>query len=220
VVGYRLYLDLAADLIQGRRHDFALGEEEARAAHAFELAAVGRRVALVSSGDPGVFAMAAVAFELLDRTGRVDWRRVELVVTPGASAMQAAAARAGAPLGHDFCAISLSDLLTPWPAIERRLRAAAEADFVVALYNPASRGRREPLLRALTILRESRPPNTPVVVARNLGRADERCEAVSLDALDPAWVDMLTLLIVGASTTKAGPTGVYTPRGYPGKVAP
>jgi len=215
VVGYTLYLDLVADLIAGKpRHDFALGEEEKRAAFAIRLADEGRKVALVSSGDAGIFAMASLVFEQLERKPS----RAEIVVAPGVSALQAAAARAGAPLGHDFCAISLSDLLTPWAAIERRLRAAAEADFVIALYNPASRGRREPLERALTILRAARAPQTPVVVARNLGRPEERVEVAALSALEPASVDMLTLLIVGASTTRSGPAGVFTPRGYPGKV--
>src|SRR5690606_22133002 len=131
---------------------------------------------------------------------------------------QAAAARAGAPLGHDFCCISLSDLLTPWPAIERRLRAAAAADFVVALYNPASGRRRAPLRRALAILAAARPPDTPVVVARAVGRADEQVAVTDLARLDAAAVDMLTLLIVGSSASRrlsrAGAARVYTPRGY------
>ncbi|MEX1203942.1 MAG: cobalamin biosynthesis protein, partial [Dongiaceae bacterium] len=154
LVGYRLYLDLLGGLAAGKaRHGFELGEEDARARLALDLAAAGRSVALVSSGDPGVYAMASLVFELVERAalslskGADDpgWARVELVVLPGVSAMQVAAARVGAPLGHDFCAISLSDLLTPWAAIERRLRAAAAGDFVVALYNPVSRRRRTQL---------------------------------------------------------------------------
>ena len=155
------------------RHAFALGEEEARVRRALDLAAGGRSVALISSGDPGIYAMAALAFELLERGDEPAWQRVAVVVSPGVSALQAAAARAGAPLGHDFCAISLSDLLTPWAEIERRLHAAAAGDFVTVLYNPASARRRQGLARALEILRPARPPETPLVHARNLGRPGE-----------------------------------------------
>ncbi len=221
VVGYGLYLDLAADLLGGaEQHRFPLGAEQERCRKALDLAASGRRVALVSSGDPGIYAMAALVLELIDREERTDWSRVALSVCPGISALQAAAARLGAPLGHDFCAISLSDLLTPWTVIERRLRAAAEGDFVVALYNPVSARRREGLERAKEILLAERPAATPVILARNLGRADERCRVTSLEALGVDEVDMLTLVLVGSSTTRrlaslAGPDRVYTPRGYP-----
>jgi cobalt-precorrin 5A hydrolase/precorrin-3B C17-methyltransferase len=220
-VGYAGYLELL-DARPGQqivRHAFALGEEEARARRALDLAATGRRVALISSGDPGIYAMAALVFELLERGDDAAWRRVAVVVSPGVSALQAAAARAGAPLGHDFCAISLSDLLTPWPEIERRLEAAAAADFVIVLYNPASARRRGGLMRALEILRSARRPATPVVHARNLGRAGETITIAPLAGLDPDGVDMLSVLIVGSSRTRvlAGPAGrrfVYTPRGY------
>ncbi|MCH9021012.1 MAG: precorrin-3B C(17)-methyltransferase, partial [Proteobacteria bacterium] len=152
---------------------------------------------------------------------RPEWNRAAIAVAPGISALQAAAARAGAPLGHDFCAISLSDLLTPWDEIERRLRAAAEADFVVALYNPVSSRRREGLVRARDILLEHRPADTPVVIARNLGRADEAVRTVALPALTPDDADMLTILIVGSSQTRRFTAGsrdwVYTPRGYAAK---
>ena len=220
VVGYELYLDLVADLTGGaRRHGFPIGEERARVAHALDLAAAGRRVALVSSGDAGIYAMAALVFERIDQAGRGDWRRVAVEVAPGISALQAAAARIGAPLGHDFCAISLSDLLTPRAVIHDRLEAAGRADFVVALYNPASRARRRGLEEALAILARHRPPETPVVVARNLGRAGEAVTAVPLGALDPTTVDMSTLLIVGNRETRMvrqedGRHRVYTPRGY------
>jgi len=256
-VGYSLYLDLVAPLIAvAERFDSALGSEEARARQALALAAQGRAVALVSSGDAGIYAMATLVFELLDRPqgsqgsgpeaplasplrGRLESdldgrledselppaaRRVEVLVAPGISALQAAAARAGAPLGHDFCAISLSDLLTPWEAIERRLRAAAEGDFVVALYNPVSQKRRWQLAAAKAILLAHRPPDTPVVLARNLGRAGESVRSLPLAALDPEEVDMLTLVLVGASTTRqvtaAGRTWTYTPRGYERKRSP
>ena len=222
IVGYGLYLDLLGAAAEGKaRHAFALGEEEARVRAALDLAAQGRRVALVSSGDAGIYAMAALVFELLDGAGRDDWNRLAITVVPGISALQAAAARAGAPLGHDFCAISLSDLLTPWPVIEARLKAAAEGDFVVALYNPVSRRRRRGLARARDILLERRPPDTPVVIARNLGRAEESVRTLALEALTPGDADMLTLLIVGSSQTRRLSAGsgawVYTPRGYAAK---
>ena len=219
LVGYRLYLDLLGPLAEGRtRHDYGLGEEEARVRAALDLAAEGRQVALVSSGDPGIYALASLVFELLERQAAPAWRRIEIAVAPGVSALQAAAARIGAPLGHDFCAISLSDLLTPWPVIERRLRAAGEGDFVVALYNPVSGRRREQLTRAAEILRASRPGTTPVVLGRNLGRDGESVAVIDLDELAPERVDMLTLVLVGSSATRRVTSGqglwVYTPRGY------
>ncbi len=222
LVGYGLYLDLLGQSGLGKaRHDYALGEEEARCREALDLAAEGRSVALVSSGDPGIYAMAALVFELLDRDDRPDWRRSEIAVVPGISALQAAAARTGAPLGHDFCAISLSDLLTPWPVIERRLRAAAEADFVVALYNPVSRRRTRQLGVARDILAGHRPADTPVVLARNLGRGDEAVEIIALSELTADRIDMLTVVLIGASSSRAiaAPSGrwMYTPRGYAAK---
>ncbi len=223
LVGYGLYLDLLGPLAPGqRRHDHELGEEEARVRLALDLAAEGREVALVSSGDPGVYAMAALVFELLERESRPDWGRIALRVVPGVSAMQAAAARCGAPLGHDFCAISLSDLLTPWEVIEQRISAAAAGDFVVAFYNPVSRRRRHQLASALEILRRQRPAETPVVVARNLGREGEAVTVTTLARIDPEEVDMLSLVLVGASSTRTLVTGtgdpkVYTPRGYANK---
>ncbi len=222
-VGYRLYLDLLQAHSAGKtQHPFELGAEEARVTHALDLAAAGRDVALISSGDAGIYAMATLVFESIERGGRPDWARVEVLGLPGVSAMQVAAARVGAPLGHDFCAISLSDLLTPWPTIERRLRAAADGDFVVALYNPVSQRRRSQLLAARDILRAARPAETPVVLGRNLGRPGESLRITTLAELDPADVDMLTVVLIGASTTRAvsrpdGGTWVYTPRGYAAK---
>ena len=223
LVGYSLYLDLLGPLARGKtRHDFGLGEEEGRVRHALELAATGESVALISSGDIGIYAMATLVFELIERGDDPVWARVEVTVAPGVSAMQAAAARIGAPLGHDFCTISLSDLLTPWPAIERRLRAAAEGDFVVAFYNPVSRKRHDHLDRAFSILAPARPSDTPVVYARNLGRDEESVEVRRLDQPPPESLDMLTLVLVGSSETRAVPRGdggcwVYTPRGYAAK---
>ena len=220
LVGYGRYLDLLGPLPPGcARHAYPIGAEEERCRAALALAAEGRRVALVSSGDAGVYGMASLLFELLDGTdAEPRWRGIELAVEPGISALQAAAARAGAPIGHDFCAISLSDLLTPWPAIARRLRAAAEADFVVALYNPASGRRRIQLTQARAILAAHRPPDCPVVVARNLGRKGESVDVTTLNDLDTDAVDMLTVIVVGSSQTRrlerGGRAWLYTPRGY------
>jgi len=219
VVGYGLYLELIGDLLAGKAcHTSELAEEEQRVRLALDLAARGRRVCLVSSGDAGIYALAALVFELLEVEDRPEWNRVETLVAPGVSALQAAASRIGAPLGHDFCTVSLSDLLTPWEEIERRLVAAAAGDFVVALYNPVSRRRRDQLVAARTILLRHRPPGTPVVLARNLGRDGERVEVITLDELAPDLADMLTVILVGNSQTRLIARGmsrwVYTPRGY------
>ena len=227
-VGYGLYLDLVSDLKGGtREHRFDLGEEEKRVRHALELAGEGRDVALVCSGDAGIYAMASLVHELLDPDGTAApvsdaARRVKVTVAPGISALQAAAARVGAPIGHDFCAISLSDLLTPWETIEKRLMAVAAADFVVALYNPRSRRRQRQLERAIEILREHRAPETPVVVASSLGRDNETVHVTALRDLDPQAVDMMSVVLVGATQTRragaAHEPRVYTPRGYDTKV--
>lgn len=220
-VGYGGYLELLGAPPAGTRlHAFPLGAEEGRCRRALELAARGRRVVLVSSGDPGIYAMASLVVELLDEPEDPAWRLVELIVSPGISALQAAAARVGAPIGHDVCLISLSDLLTPREVIISRLRAAAEADFVTALYNPASFRRRELLPEALRILAAARPRTTPVILARNLSRPGESVSIHTLADFDPATVDMLSLLIVGSSRTRLmprrhGPPLVVTPRGYP-----
>jgi cobalt-precorrin 5A hydrolase/precorrin-3B C17-methyltransferase len=223
IVGYTLYLDLLGAAIAGKaRHATGLGSETERARRALDLASSGRAVALVSSGDAGIYGLASLVFELLDREDRPAWRRVALSVIPGVSALQAAAARAGAPLGHDFCAISLSDLLTPWETIERRLTAAAAGDFVVALYNPRSARRATQLAAARTILLTHRAAGTPVAVARNLGRADETVILTTLGELDPETVDMLTLVLIGNSETRLVPgrePRIYTPRGYQEKAA-
>jgi cobalt-precorrin 5A hydrolase/precorrin-3B C17-methyltransferase len=218
-VGYRGYLDLLVPHPRKALHGFALGEEEMRAQTALDLASTGRRVVLVSSGDAGIYAMAALVFELVERCDHPTWQKVAIAVSPGVSALQAAAARAGAPLGHDFCAISLSDLLTPWQVIERRLEAAATGDFVTVIYNPASQRRRGGLLQAIAILAAARPSDTPVIHARNLGRDGESVELCRLDGFDPSTVDMLSLVIVGARQTRlvereGRKAFVYTPRGY------
>jgi cobalt-precorrin 5A hydrolase/precorrin-3B C17-methyltransferase len=222
IVGYHLYLDLLGDLIADKpRHATELGAETERARIALNRAAAGYHVALVSSGDAGIYGLATLAFELLDTEGSAEWRRVAIEVIPGVSAVQAAASRLGAPLGHDFCTVSLSDLLTPWPTIEARLTAAAQGDFVLALYNPRSERRDWQLPKALEILTTHRPPNTPVALARNLGRDDEAVTVTTLSHVNPAEVDMLTLVLIGSSTTRAfdlgGQAKLYTPRGYAGK---
>ena len=215
-VGYGLYLDLAADLKDAQaEHRFPLGGEEDRVRHAVNLAKEGKQVALVCSGDAGIYAMAALVYEIVD----LEPCRIEVNVIPGISAFQAAAAKAGAMIGHDFCCISLSDLLTPWEVIERRIRAAAEGDFVVAFYNPRSLKRRDQLERAFAILAEHRPKDAPVVIATNLGRPEEKVKIVPFSAFNSDDVDMLTLVMVGSSQSKSfargdGRTYAYTPRGY------
>lgn len=224
LVGYSLYLDLIADISPGKtRHDFDLGKEEDRVRHAMELAGGGRDVALVCSGDAGIYAMATLVFELLKDGGLSDAaQRIAIAVSPGISALQAAAARAGAPLGHDFCTISLSDLLTPWEAIKMRVKAAAEGDFVIAFYNPVSKRRRTQLAHAKDVLLQHRPADTPVILATDLGRPGEKVRIVPLSALEVDDVDMLTVVVVGSSETQTvqtgdGKTWVYTPRGYSAK---
>ena len=228
LVGYGLYIDLLGPLAAGKaRSDFPLGGEEARCRYALEQAGQGRNVALVCSGDAGIYAMGALVFELLDRGpgehGVSDAaRRTEVVCSPGVSALQAAAARAGAPLGHDFCTISLSDLLTPRTDILSRLKAAAAGDFVIAFYNPVSRTRRTLLAEARDILLQHRPPDTPVMLATSLGRAEEHLCYRRLDALEVDEVDMLTVVLVGSSNSRLAELGegprMFTPRGYARKI--
>jgi len=229
LMGYSLYLDLLGLVAEGKvRHDFPLGAEIQRCREALELAGKGMRVALVCSGDAGIYAMAALVYELLDRKPAQDGvsdqaKRVKIITAPGISALQAAAARAGAPLGHDFCTISLSDLLTPWKVIEQRITAAAQGDFVIAFYNPVSQRRRTQLESARRILLNHRGDDTPVILASNLGREQECVRAVTLATLDINDVDMLTVVIVGSSQSRAfmrgnGKTSIYTPRGYAKKI--
>lgn len=224
LVGYGLYIDLLGPLAVGKqRSDFPLGGEEDRCRYALERAGEGRNVALICSGDAGIYAMGALVFELLDRgpdeMGVSDAaHRVEVISTPGVSALQGAAARAGAPLGHDFCAISLSDLLTPRSDIIKRLKAAAEGDFVIAFYNPVSKKRRTLLAEARDILLQHRPAETPVMLASSLGRPEEEVRYRRLDELDVDEVDMLTVVLVGSSNSRLAELGegprMYTPRGY------
>jgi len=214
--GYGPYLDRAPVRDGQARHPSDNREEALRARAALETAAAGTNVALVSGGDPGVFAMAAAVCEQIE-TGPAAWRGLDLEIVPGITAMLAVAARVGAPLGHDFCALSLSDNLKPWPVIERRLDAAAQAGFVIALYNPISRARPWQLTAAFERLRCYLPATTPTVFGRAVGRADENIAVTTLQAADPAGADMATLVIVGSAETRLVPRPghaplVYTPR--------
>ncbi len=215
-VGYGLYLDQLEPLRRSdqARLDGQLTRERDRCSQALDLAMQGARVALVSSGDSGIYGMAGLALELWMDLSEIE--RPQFQVHPGLSALQLAAARAGAPLMHDFCTISLSDRLTPWEVIERRLEAAAAGDFVVALYNPRSKERDWQLARAKKILLLERPMSTPVVMAQQLGRSDEQVSLHNLGNLRPEDVDMLTVLIVGNSSSRIQSDRVVTPRGYPG----
>lgn len=221
VLGYETYVAMAGPYREGQcLHASDNREELQRAAHAFELAAQGRRVVMVSSGDPGVFAMAAAVMEALEASSDPRWQGVELEVLPGISAALATAARAGAPLGHDFCLISLSDNLKPWAVIEKRLQHAAAADLAMAFYNPISKARPWQLGRALDLLRQHREPQTLVVLGRDIGRPAEALRVLTLGELTPGLVDMRTLVIIGSSQTRrfpcqGGGEWVYTPRWYP-----
>ena len=216
-VGYGLYLDQAEAFLgfAPTRHDYELGDEEARCRAALDIAAKGQRVALICSGDPQVYAMAQVVYELMARhLEKTLWQQAYVETLPGISAMNALAAKVGAPLGHDFCAISLSDLNTPWDAIKRKVQAAAEADFVIGFYNPRSKKRDWQLPQALEILRMYRPDDCPVVYGRNVARRDETIVRTTLAALNPEEIDMFTCLIVGASFTSRHKNFIFTPRGY------
>ncbi|MEU2388740.1 precorrin-2 C(20)-methyltransferase [Streptomyces sp. NPDC012461] len=217
LVGYTTYLDRVPVRPGQRRHGSDNRVEAERAEFALRLAQRGRRVAVVSGGDPGVFAMATA---VLEAASAPEYAEVPVRVLPGVTAANAAAARAGAPLGHDYAAISLSDRLKPWEVIEARLGAAASADLVLALYNPGSRSRTWQVGKARELLLEHRAPDTPVVVARDVGGPGERVRIVRLADLDPATVDMRTILLVGSSQTRVvrrgdGEDVVWTPRSYP-----
>ena len=216
VVGYHTYLARLPWRDGQVLHGSDNGDELDRARHALELALGGARVAVVSGGDPGVFGMAAAVCEALEVAPEAA-RALDVAVLPGVTAMLAAAARLGAPLGNDFCAINLSDNLKPWSVIERRLELAAQADFVIALYNPASRARPNQVHAAFELLRRYRAPETLVAFATAVGRADEALHVTRLGVAAPGRADMRTLVLIGAASTRAierptGPPWVYTPR--------
>lgn len=218
--GYFPYLDRLSLRSDQKKIASDNREELDRASLALARAAAGIRVAVVSGGDPGVFAMAAAVCEAIEK-GPAEWRNVDVVVTPGVTAMLAVAARIGAPLGHDFCALSLSDNLKPWDVIARRLRLVAEAGLVIALYNPISKARPWQLGKAFEILRDVLPGTVPVIFGRAAGRPDEKITVMPLAVADPAAADMATCVMIGSPETRiierpALPDLVYTPRFYAG----
>ena len=218
VVGYRPYLERLVLRPDQRAHSSDNRVEMERARLALRLATEGRAVAVVSGGDPGVFAMAAAICEQI-ATGPDAWRALEVVFVPGITAMLAVAARIGAPLGHDFCALSLSDNLKPWPVIERRLDAAAQAGFAIALYNPVSRARPWQLTSAVDRLRRHLPATTPVIFGRAVGRPDERVDVTTLETAADQSADMATLVIVGTRETRIIARPGYSPLVYTPRVA-
>jgi cobalt-precorrin 5A hydrolase / precorrin-3B C17-methyltransferase len=225
VLGYETYVRMAGPFRADQvLHCTDNREEMQRARHAFELAAQGRSVVVVSSGDPGVFAMAAAVLEALHESDNPQWHAVDLEILPGVSASLATAAQAGAPLGHDFCVMSLSDNLKPWDVIEKRLDLACQADLALAFYNPISRSRPWQLGRALEIVRQHRAPETPVTLGRDIGRPGQTLRVITLGELTPEQVDMRTMVLVGSSITCVFPRAdgtewVYTPRWYGEKPA-
>ncbi len=225
VLGYETYVRMAGPFRDDQvQHCTDNREEMQRARHAFELAAQGRSVVVVSSGDPGVFAMAAAVIEALHESSDPAWHQVDLGILPGVSASLATAAQAGAPLGHDFCVMSLSDNLKPWSIIEKRLDLASQADLALAFYNPISRSRPWQLGRALEIVALHRTPDTPVVLGRDIGRPGQTLRVTTLGQLTPEQVDMRTMVLIGSTTTVTFPRAgggewVYTPRWYGEKPA-
>jgi precorrin-3B C17-methyltransferase len=218
IVGYGPYVARVADRPGLSVHASDNRVEIDRARHALDLAAAGRQVVVVSSGDPGVFAMAAAVFEAVE-AGPAAWAALDIRVLPGVTAMLAAAARVGAPLGHDFCAINLSDNLKPWALVERRLRLAVEADFAIALYNPRSLARPEGFSRALALLRETCEPARLLVFARAVSTPEESITVVPLAEAAAEMADMRTVVLIGSSLTRLiareGRPFVYTPRSAP-----
>ena len=218
LVGYIPYLRRVAPRPGQTRHETDNREELDRARHALTLAASGKRVVVVSSGDPGVFAMASAVFEAVE-AGLQCWRDLDIRVLPGVTAMLSAAARAGAPLGHDFCAINLSDNLKPWAVIENRLSLAVQADFAIALYNPRSKARPDGFAHALALLRDRCEPGRVMIFARAVSTPDESLRVVTLAETLPEMADMRTVVLIGSSATRiiprVGRPLVYTPRSVP-----
>lgn len=218
-VGYKTYVNLVKEFTEGKIvHASDNRVELERARHALDLATEGKSVVIVSSGDAGIYGMASAVFEVLDDDPDPKWSQINIHVAPGISAVQAAAAAIGAPIGHDFCTISLSDILKPWEIIEQRLSAAAQADFVIAIYNPISTQRKWQLPAAKETLLKWRSPDTPVVLGHRMGRKGENLRVITLAELEPELADMQTVIIVGSSKTKILEIGdrlrVYTPRTY------
>lgn len=218
IIGYVTYIRLVADLIEGKEViKKAMTEELDRAIEALDRARQGKKVALVSSGDAGVYGMAGPTFEVLFQAGWTPDSDIEVEIVPGASAINTCAALVGAPLTHDFCAISLSDLLTPWPTIARRLDAAAVADFVVALYNPKSGRRTRQIVEAQRLFLRHRSPDTPVAIVKSGFRPKQRIEFTTLDKMSEADIGMLSTVLIGNSNTFVKHGLMVTPRGYANK---
>lgn len=211
IVGYTYYLGLIKDLTVGKEQiSTGMKKERDRALEAFEIAQKGNIVSVISSGDSGVYGMASLIYDMKEQ---MDFD-IEIEVVPGISAMMGAAAKLGAPLGHDFCSVSMSDLLTPWEVIEKRTLAAAMGDFVTAIYNPVSKGRFWQLMRLKEIFLQHRDPNTPVGIARQVGRDEESIRLTTLEKLDANEIDMFTVVIIGNSQTRNSNGHMLTPRGY------
>ncbi|MBP9712446.1 MAG: precorrin-3B C(17)-methyltransferase [Sterolibacterium sp.] len=218
IIGYVTYIRLVADLLEGKEViKKSMTEELDRAIEALDRARQGRKVALISSGDAGVYGMAGPTFEVLFQAGWTPDDDIEVEIIPGTSALNSCAALVGAPLTHDFCAISLSDLLTPWPAIARRLDAAAYADFVIALYNPKSGRRSEQIIHAQQLLLRHRDPQTPVAIVKSAWRPKQRIEFTTLDKMTECEIGMLTTVLIGNSMTFIRHGLMVTPRGYDAK---
>lgn len=218
VIGYSTYIKLVQDLLEGKEViRKGMTEELDRCTEAYEQAQLGKTVALISSGDIGVYGMAGPTFEVLLQSGWRPGGDIEVEVVPGATALSACAALVGAPLTHDFCSISLSDLLTPWPVIARRIDAAARADFVVALYNPKSGRRTQHIVEAQRILLNHRAPDTPVAIVKSAYRDAQRIQMVTLDHMADCDIGMLTTVLIGNSHTFIQDGLMVTPRGYANK---
>ena len=218
VIGYVTYIRLVAELLEGKEViRKSMTEELDRAIEAFERARQGRKVALISSGDAGVYGMAGPTFEVLFQAGWTPESGIEVEIIPGASALNTCAALVGAPLTHDFCAISLSDLLTPWPTIARRLDAVAAADFVVALYNPKSGRRTRQIVEARRLFLRHRRPDTPVAIVKSAYRPRQRIELTTLERMTECDIGMLSTVLIGNSNTFVRHGLMVTPRGYRNK---
>ncbi len=218
IIGYVTYIKLVADLIEGKEViRKSMTEELDRAIEALDRARAGKKVALVSSGDAGVYGMAGPTYEVLFQAGWTPDSGIEVEIVPGASALNSCAARVGAPLTHDFCAISLSDLLTPWPVIARRLDAVAHADFVVALYNPKSGRRTQQIVQAQQLFLRHRRPDTPVAIVKSAYRRREQITFTTLDQMAEADIGMLSTVLIGNSQTFVREGRMVTPRGYANK---
>lgn len=218
IIGYTPYVNAVPKTVSAKLHASDNGVEVARAEYALSLAAGGAKVAVVSGGDAGVFGMASAVFEAIEN-GEAGWRKLDIEVAPAVTALLAASARIGAPLGHDFCVISLSTYLKPWEIIEKRLRASADGDFVLAIYNPTSKHRAEDLQNALKIMRETRDGETIAIIATKIGREGEEIIITNLSEIKPEQINMLSLLIIGSRKTRlikreGKPPFIYTPRFY------